>query len=214
MKPFPTTTASYLVVKQAVSQEWCELLSAYACFQANLKPRSRRNDPIAGTHRVYGDPLMEVLLERLTPTVEAATGLALWPTLSFYYTYLRGGQLSPHRDRSSCQIVAGLCIGVDDAYQQTHGTWPLILEGQPIAVERGDLLIFRGSETTHWRDVFEGQWFVSAIFAYVEQEGPFAFLKYDQRKQLGKPHIGMFRWAWGLIWHRYLRPVFATTPPQ
>ena len=201
---------SYWVIKQALSQEVCALLASYAQLKASSKPQRRKSaDPLKDIHREYGDAMMETLLAQFTPLVEQATGLALWPTLSFYYTYKKGNRLNPHKDRSSCQIVAGLCIGVDDAYQQSKGMWPLILQvdGKPksVALDVGDLVIFKGHETAHWREPFTGAWFVSAIFGYVDKKGPFAFQKYDQRKALGKPHVGMFYWLWGCMKEKITR---------
>lgn len=192
----------HVVLNNVISKENCALLADYARFQAQLHPNVRKKgDPLAHVHRAYGDPLMEVLLEQLTPLVEKATGLTLWPTLSFYYTYTHGNQLAPHKDRSSCEIVVGLCIGADEAFNLSGDCWPLVLdlEGkpQPIALKAGDAVIFKGHETTHWREVFTGVWFVSAIFAYVDKQGAYAFQKYDQRKYLGAKHVGMFRWTWG-----------------
>src|SRR3990167_4454916 len=191
---------NYFLVKQALSEEVCELLADYAQMKRKVKPNViRRGDPLAGVHREYGDLMMETLLDKLTPLVEHVTGCALWPTLSFYYTYQQGQQLTPHTDRSSCQFVAGLCIGVDAAYKERHQGWPLFLRLNDQTVESvvlacGDLIIFRGHDILHWREVFTGTWFVSAIFGFVEKQGPFAFQKYDQRRSLGMPHVGMFHW--------------------
>lgn len=196
---------NYIVIKNVISKDVCELLSDYANFKASLKPIIRKNDPLAGAHREYGDLVMETLLAKLTPTVEEATGMALWPTLSFYYTYKNGNQLTPHKDRSSCQIVAGLCIGADSDFKNNNESWPLIISNkgkpEPVLLDYGDMVIFRGHETEHWREPFKGAWFVSAIFAYVDKNGPFSFQKYDQRKMLGKPHVGMFHWLFGSIKH-------------
>lgn len=193
-----------LLVRQVVSPEILEILTEYALLKTHTKPNRYKNtDALKNVHREYGDPLMEILLRRLTPVVEQAVGCALWPTLSFYYTYQEGHQLLPHRDRSSCQIVAGLCIGADDNFKTKEGSWPLWLkiEGKSVRheVQYGDLLIFRGHTTEHWREPFAGEWFISAIFGFVEQDGPLAFQKYDQRAALGLPHVGMFRWTWGCI---------------
>lgn len=197
---------NYIVIKNVVSKDVCKLLSDYANFKSQLKPNAKKGDALEGVHREYGDPLMETILAKLTPKVEEATGLELWPTLSFYYTYHHGHQLMPHKDRSSCQIVAGLCIDADDAFKQSSGQWPLVvkLNGQatPVALDYGDMVIFKGYETEHWREVFQGQWFVSAIFGYVDKNGPLNFQKYDQRKSLGRPHVGMFRWLMGCLIHK------------
>lgn len=194
----------YIIVKNILSEDVCELLSDYANFKIRLKPNIK-NDSLSGIHREYGDPIMETLLAKLTPRVEEATGMELWPTLSFYYTYKNGNRLAPHKDRNSCQIVAGLCIGADNDFKNNSKSWPLFLKNndhpEPIALDYGDMIIFKGHETEHWREPFTGSWFVSAIFGYVDKNGPFNFQKYDQRKMLGKPHIGMFNWLYGCIKH-------------
>ena len=194
--------SNYIVIKQVLSKEVCQLLSQYAVLKSSISPNVKK-DMMVNIHREYGDPMMETLLEQLTPLIEKATDTELWPTLSFYYTYKKGNRLNKHKDKSCCQIVAGLCIGADEAFVNRHGTWPLVLningEAEPISLDFGDILVFRGHETEHWRDVFTGEWFVSAIFGYVDRKGPFAFQKYDQRSALGKPHIGMFRWSFGCL---------------
>ena len=191
-----------IIIRQVLSNDVCELLADYAHFKSLLKPNIK-NDGLANVHREYGDFMMETLLSNFTPLIEKATGLELWPTLSFYYTYKKGNQLKKHKDRSSCQIVAGLCIGADSVFKTNNGKWPLILnlENQPTPIELafGDLVIFNGHDTEHWRDIYTGTWFVSAIFGYVDKQGPFAFQKFDQRKSLGKPHVGMFNWHYGCI---------------
>ena len=193
---------NYLIIKQAISPELCELISRYAQLKASTHPNIKK-DKLKNTHREYGDPLMETLLEQLTPAIEEATALALWPTLSFYYTYKNGSQLEKHTDRSSCQIVAGLCIGADEAFINNKGTWPLIFnlngKAESVALEFGDIVIFRGYEIEHWREAFTGAWFISAIFGFVEKNGPFAFQKFDQRRALGMPHVGMIRWFYGYL---------------
>ena len=205
-------TTSHYVLKQVLSAKDCELLADYARFKEKIKPNiTVKRDPLDHVHREYGDPLMEMLLEKLTPLIEQTLGIALWPTLSFYYVYHHGNALQPHTDRSSCQWVASLCIGADPEFEQANTAWPLILKDAAtptaIALNAGDILLFKGHETEHWREAFSGQWFVSAIFAFVEQSGPHAFQKFDQRTSLGKPHVGMFHWTWGCLKQRIKRAI-------
>lgn len=195
-----------IVQRQVLTPDLLSLLADYALLKARVSPnRYSSGDALKRVHRAYGDPLMEVLLQRFTPLVEAAVGRPLWPTLSFYYTYEHGQKLLRHRDRSSCQIVAGLCIGADEAFKAESGTWPLWFnfngKSVPHEVGYGDLVIFRGHTLEHWREPFSGEWFISAIFGFVEQDGPFSYQKYDQRLALGHPHVGMFRWTWGCLKH-------------
>jgi hypothetical protein len=202
----PFEQKNHLIVKDLVSEEICKLLYDYVTFKTSLKPqKTKKDDPLSGIHREYGDLLMETLLNQLTPAIEKATGLSLWPTLSFYYTYKNGNVLTPHKDRSSCEYVAGLYIGADEAYKKNEDGWPIIVDNQAVSLETGDIVIFKGHQTTHWREPFTGEAYVCAIFAYVDKNGPFAFQKYDQRKQLGKPHVGMFNWMFGCMKARLSR---------
>lgn len=192
----------YHIIPNAINQECCQLLTDYILLKSKRK-KIKRNDYLKNVHREYSDPLMETLLQKFTPQVEQITGKELFPTLSFYYLYKNGNQLLKHTDRSSCEYVAGLCIGADDDFKKQHKTWPLILEidNKPVEMNLnyGDLLIYKGMETIHWREPFSGKWFISAIFGYVDKNGPFKFQKYDQRKSLGLKHVGMFNWSLGVL---------------
>ncbi len=188
-------------VSAALDKAQCDLIANYVRLKALSKVKIRSGqDPLSGIHREYADPLFETLMEQLRPQVEAATGLSLWSTLSFCYHYTHGNVLNPHTDRNSCEIVAGLCIGADPQFVANKQSWPLHLkDSPPIDINFGDMLIFRGSDIEHWRERFTGVWFVSAILGYVDQNGPHAYLKYDQRKALGHKHIGMTRWYMGVL---------------
>lgn len=194
-----------LKVPNLVSKEVCDLLVKYALLKREVSPKIRRgDDPLAHIHREYCVPIMEVLHNEITPKIEAATGLSLWPTLSFYYTYQKGNQLLPHKDRASCEIVVALKIGSDETYAQNKGDWPLYFkkDGETLHEELndGDAVIMNGHELEHWREPFEGEWFVSAIFGFVDKNSIHAYQKYDQRKQLGLPHIGIFKWYGRMQW--------------
>ena len=139
MKPtLDSNQSNYIIIKNVLTKDICELIADYANLKAAVKPNKNKNDLLAGTHREYGDPLMETLLAKFTPQIEEATGLELWPTLSFYYTYKQGNQLPRHKDRSSCEIIAGLCIGADNEFKMNHGSWPLMINnnGKPEAIGR------------------------------------------------------------------------------
>jgi len=193
----------YCIIPNAVSKELCAFITHYARLKYQVSPNVYRNkdDSLANIHREYGDPLMETLLQRLHGPVEQITNMQLWPSLSFYYTYTHGNLLKKHKDRDSCEVVACLCIGSDEQYAKEQKYWPIYLgldQGDlPVCLHQGDIVLFKGKHLDHWREPYEGEWFISSIFAFVERDGPNAYLKYDQRANLAKPHIGMLRWSLG-----------------
>lgn len=137
-----------------------------------------------GTPVAYGDVVMEHMLERLRPQVEAASGRRLFPTYSYLRLYKHGNALKPHRDRPACEISLSLNIG-----QEPPVVWPLWMRGssgpQAVALQPGDAVLYRGVELEHWRDGYEGVRAAQVFLHYVDQDGPYADEKFDKRDALG-----------------------------
>lgn len=127
--------------------------------------------------------MMEGLLGDLFPEIERATGLALFPTYSYFRVYKSGDVLARHTDRPACEISVSLCLGYSP-----DKPWPLWIEGSsgavPIELRPGDALLYRGMERAHWRSAFEGDYAVQVFLHYVDRNGPHASQRYDGRPGL------------------------------
>ena len=138
---------------------------------------------VPNTPSKYGDPTFDGLLEYLRPHVEAATGLRLLPTYSYFRLYKHGDVLKRHRDRPACEISVSLNIG-----QAPDRPWLFHVEGwtgaHAASLFPGDALIYRGLECPHWREPFEGERLVQAFLHYVDAEGPHRVHKFDKRPTL------------------------------
>lgn len=177
----------YCVVKSALSKEIVDFVTQYALFD---EMQDFQPDPaqVPGAHSKYSDPAMETILIKLHETMEKNTGLTLYPTYSFYRVYRPGDILHPHTDRESCEISATVCFNYnypdDDSY-----TWPITIDGYDVVLEPGDMVIYRGIDLTHSRNLFslnsEEAWHVQGFFHYVNVQGPYASFKWDKRLSLG-----------------------------
>jgi hypothetical protein len=131
-----------------------------------------------GTPSCYGDPMMEALLERLTPFLERATRLSLYPTYSYFRVYRQGDVLVRHIDRDACEASVTLSLGGDEV-------WPIWIEPKlgptSVRLRPGDGLIYRGIETPHWRERFDGQYAVQLFLHYVDRTGPCREWIFDKR---------------------------------
>ena len=138
---------------------------------------------------LYGDTLMETLLEMTRPAVERITGLALLPTYSYFRIYRTGDILTAHTDRPSCEISATVTLGF-----RAPEPWPIYMANgalaSSVALEPGDSVIYRGKELSHWRERFEGEHHVQLFLHYVDRDGPHADCIYDFRPALGHPPTG------------------------
>ncbi|MBC7910996.1 MAG: hypothetical protein H7Y30_10880 [Pyrinomonadaceae bacterium] len=174
----------YVVVREVFDQPSVKIYATYALMMKEngfIQPWEEQH----GFNARYGDPLMESLLLHLQPVMEQTTGLSLLPTYSFLRVYETGAELTRHTDRPSCEISASLAIGYDAPH-----LWPLWVksnqQSRPLALEAGDMLIYRGQDIPHWRETFDGRYWIQAFFHYVDAAGPLASYKYDGRTGIGQ----------------------------
>jgi len=136
---------------------------------------------------IYGDALIDNLMNALLPAVSYCTGLALYPTYSYARIYKAGDKLPPHRARRACEISLSLKLG-----QQPDTPWALCVEDSQkkaaaATLGPGDALVYRGIELTHWREPYQGEQLVQTFLHYVDQNGPNAGQRFDGRSALGTP---------------------------
>ena len=132
----------------------------------------------------YSDLLIETLMILVQPHVEQETGLTLVPTYSYCRLYTTGSELPKHKDRDECEISVSLCLGYEG------NPWPIYIEGTPVYMEAGDMIIYRGIEVEHWREPLEGTNHAQAFLHYNDVNGPFGKTHiYDGRKFIGMPGI-------------------------
>jgi hypothetical protein len=181
----------YAVVQQAISEELRDFVTQYAIFD-EAQDFSKESDvalapQVPGAHSKYADPAMETMLLHLKPVMEKHTGLQLYPTYSYYRVYRNSNELVPHRDRPACEISATVCFNVNADF-----VWSIYIEGAPIDLNPGDMLIYRGHEKLHWREPLEhidSVWQVQGFFHYVDVNGPYAEWKFDKRATIGQSRL-------------------------
>lgn len=179
----------YCLVKSAINNELRDFVTQYALFD-ELQNFTLDLGQVPGAHARYLDPAMETMLLVLQGVMEENTGLKLFPTYSYYRVYRNGQELTPHVDRPSCEISSTLCFNY--SYNDNNYQWPIFMEGQPVNLSPGDLVIYKGCDLTHWREKFippnnEDSWHVQGFFHYVDANGPYADYKYDKRSHIGEP---------------------------
>jgi len=176
----------YCIVKDAISKELRDFVTQYALFDEmqNLKLGDLQ---APNSHSKYADPTMETMLLHLHSIVEKNTGLSLYPTYSYHRVYRPGDDLKKHKDRPSCEISATLCFNY--SYDTKKYQWPIYMNNNKVNLKPGDLVIYKGCELEHFRDVFDIQeeaWHVQGFFHYVDKNGPYKDFKFDKRKTIGE----------------------------
>jgi hypothetical protein len=177
----------YVIVDSAVPVDICQNLSDYILKLVEDK-KTTKDPQCPLSESVYGDPMLDVLLEDVRPTIEKATGLNLIPTYSYARKYMPGDELKPHTDRAACEISATITLGYEG------GLWPIHVSTDDkvendigkILIDVGGMVVYRGMEINHWREPYtQGKWQCQVFLHYVDADGPHKDLKYDGRETLG-----------------------------
>lgn len=178
----------YVQVNNVLTPELIKLASTYALLDEknDFSLEEGKNPQIHNSHSQYADTLMESFLLYLHPTMEANTGLTLYPAYSYYRVYKPGANLVRHVDRPSCEISATVSLEYD--YCGSDYKWPIFIGDATCTMNPGDLVIYRGCEVEHWREVFsapEGSYHIQFFCHYVDANGPYAEYKFDRRPFIG-----------------------------
>jgi tryptophan halogenase len=176
----------YCVVKSAISPEIRDLATQYALFD-EMQDFTPDTMQVKAAHSKYADPMMETILLQLQPILEKYTGLTLLPTYSFYRVYRNGDELVSHTDRPSCEISATICFNY--SYSDEEYSWPIYMNGNPVGLMPGDMVIYRGCDLDHWRAPMAppgDDWQVQAFFHFVDANGPYTEYKFDKRESIGE----------------------------
>ena len=138
-----------------------------------------------GVFAAYKDANMMFFHARLLPRVEEVTGLSLLPTYTYARVYRPGAILERHKDRPACEVSATMLVGANYS-----PTWPLLIEGNEIVQEPGEMAVYRGCEGEHWREPMTGPpdaYHVQLFVHYVDADGPYVMCQgdNDRPEQIG-----------------------------
>ena len=177
----------YAILDSAVPVDICQNLSDY--ILKLVEDNKTTKDPQCPlSESVYGDSMLDILLEDVRPTLEKATGLNLIPTYSYARKYLPGDELKPHTDREACEISATITLGYEGDVWPIHVSTDDKVENDigEILIDVGSMVVYRGMEINHWREPYtQGKWQCQVFLHYVDADGPHKDLKYDGREALG-----------------------------
>lgn len=180
----------YVVLTKVADDNICSGLTKYLLEKTANMTEGDAQCPLSPS--IYGDPLLDTLLEDLKPAFEEATGLKLIPTYSYARAYRPGDELKPHVDRKECEISATITLG------HKGKLWPIYLAestdvtDNPKAynIETGDALIYKGMELNHWREKYaDGEWQCQVFLHYVDANGKYKDFKYDKRGSLSNKSL-------------------------
>ncbi|HEX7686619.1 MAG TPA: hypothetical protein VF453_02880 [Burkholderiaceae bacterium] len=163
----------YVLVKQALTPEFCEFCESTIKFDERVRSDSRQFYRDHNLKDGMSDVLVEMFHSLSVPLFAAIAGMTVKKQYSFAMKYVAGSNLLPHWDLDLNSISATVCykgssqsnpIYIDRARFlnpyvnrvtiKDKGSIPRANVAR-IDVEHRDIGIFRGREHLHWRDLIE-----------------------------------------------------------
>jgi len=117
----------------------------------------------AARYSAYNDPVGRFVHARLAGAMSALAGQPVVPSFSYFFSYLEGAALEPHKDRAQAEFSISLQIdhapepAPNPALDPAAGTgWPLAFtfdDGRAAAADLGigDAVLYHGRALTHHR---------------------------------------------------------------
>jgi hypothetical protein len=174
------------IIENLLSEEACDLLAA----QIKLKERPVGDKLVPLSFSAYALEHTESLLLSLTDQISKAVNKQLLPTYSYARIYRTGATMPKHTDRPACEISLSLSLSGDP--------WPLwfLLDAPtPISLGKGSAVVYRGIDTTHWREQYTGAGCTQVFLHWVDANGPYADWQYDRRPAVGTSESAKFYWG-------------------
>ena len=112
----------YIYLTQALPKDACQNLTDHM-FKLSKEGKLTKDDQCPLSESVYGDPLLDQVLEKLTKPLSGQLGIELLPAYTYARIYAPGEELVKHKDRPSCEISGTMTLGFDPG----SGIWPIYL---------------------------------------------------------------------------------------
>ena len=150
------TSDGYVIARALLPAEELAALRRYyaALLAADLIQLGDRQN--AARFSAYNDPVGRFVHARLAPAMSAVVGQPVEPSFSFFFCYLEGAALAPHKDRAQAEFSISLQLDHTPAPDGATG-WPLCFaldDGRTVAADLaiGDAVLYHGRAVTHHRD--------------------------------------------------------------
>jgi len=221
-------TNNYQIIRGAISKELANFVYKYFLLKRQVHNTFREWNYITRFNSDWGIPgdgqcpkayshfadiAMETLLTEVQPRIEQESGVKLIPTYAYARIYGKGDILKKHKDRFSCEISTTLNLGGD--------LWPIYIEpnkevgkikdgkyqmgktqGIKVDLEPGDMLMYRGCELEHWREIFLGKDCAQVFLHYNDADTNSKYSKFvnpleidaEKNQYDGRVHLGLPSW--------------------
>ena len=170
---------TYKVIRNYIPpEEALRLGNEYRQTIANGGVYSYKADGEGSDRYDYYNNVSQVsLLSEKVSELNTLLGRKVLPAYSFVRQYGVGSFLSKHKDRPSCEVSLSIHL-------QGDKEWGFCIEdkeGNPVELilHPGDAVLYDAPNATHWREEYDGEFYIQTFHHYVTLGGEYENLFFD-----------------------------------
>lgn len=138
-------------------------------------PTLSKDDP--NQYDTYQDVEQVALLSEKVSEVNELVGRKVLPAYAFLRQYGLDSELTKHKDRDSCEISLSIHLCADKDWEFCIDD----VEGNPVELilHPGDAVLYDAPNATHWREEYDGEFYIQTFHHYVMLGGEYENLFFD-----------------------------------
>ena len=133
-------------------------------FNALQSGEAYRDEQCPKSESFYNLNAFEELKDEVREFIEKKTNTNLVSTYTYSRIYRKGEILEKHIDRKACEYSATLTLDYSG-----NKPWNFFVKDSKnicIEIDRGDILIYKGTEIPHWREKLLDEWQTQVFLHY------------------------------------------------
>lgn len=133
-------------------------------FDAYKSGKSYRDEQCPKSESFYNLNAFEKLKDKVKDFIEKRTNTNLVSTYTYSRIYKKGETLDKHMDREACEYSATLTLDYSG-----NRPWNFFVNDAKdicLEIDRGDILVYKGTELTHWREKLLDEWQTQVFLHY------------------------------------------------
>lgn len=173
---------TYKVIRNYISpEEAISLGEKYKEF-VSINGIPTEDEITTNAYDFYNRPEQVALLSEKVSHINELLGRKVLPAYSFVRQYGVGSFLGKHKDRPSCEVSLSIHL-------QGDKEWAFCIEdreGNPIELilHPGDAVIYDAPNATHWREEYDGEFYIQTFHHYVMLGGEYENLFFDNNDKI------------------------------